>query len=217
MYHYVDPQGREQGPFAYAHLAKWFKAGYLRPNLGCRRQDETTYARTVTQALLEDGAMHGVPEHMLGEVVRPTTATTSVGRSEEDVAECMERLMMVLDHVLAIVLEGGLRAEFGEVWMDMLHTPPPWTLETTLRELKANWGSLFSTQPRRMREIEVLLDAAIRQRKNQPIAAGGLARDVSSAAVALLNACPKTFPPEVIEHLRVAWEECEKIRAHLHA
>ena len=44
MYHYVDPQGREQGPFAYAHLAKWFKAGYLRPNLGCRRQDETTYA-----------------------------------------------------------------------------------------------------------------------------------------------------------------------------
>ena len=74
MYHYVDPQGREQGPFAYAHLAKWFKAGYLRPNLGCRRQDETTYARTVTQALLEDGAMHGVPEHMLGEVVRPTTA-----------------------------------------------------------------------------------------------------------------------------------------------
>jgi hypothetical protein len=68
-----------------------------------------------------------------------------------------------------------------------------------------------------MREIEVLLDAAIRQRKNQPIAAGGLARDVSSAAVALLNACPKTFPPEVIEHLRVAWEECEKIRAHLHA
>jgi hypothetical protein len=175
---------------------------------------------------------------MLGEVVRPTTAartggggattvnvppppatpaTTSVGRSEEDVAECMERLMMVLDHVLAIVLEGGLRAEFGEVWMDMLHTPPPWTLETTLRELKANWGSLFSTQPRRMREIEVLLDAAIRQRKNQPIAAGGLARDVSSAAVALLNACPKTFPPEVIEHLRVAWEECEKIRAHLHA
>ena len=101
--------------------------------------------------------------------------------------------------------------------MDMLHTPPPWKLETTLRELKANWGSLFSTQPRRMREIEVLLDAAIRQRKNQPIAPGGLARDVSSAAVALLNACPKTFPPEVIEHLRVAWEECEKIRAYLHA
>ena len=57
MYHYVDPQGREQGPFAYAHLAKWFKAGYLRPNLGCRRQDETTYARTVTQALLEDGEL----------------------------------------------------------------------------------------------------------------------------------------------------------------
>ena len=84
MYHYVDPQGREQGPFAYAHLAKWFKAGYLRPNLGCRRQDETTYARTVTQALLEDGAMHGVPEHMLGEVVRPTTAARTGGEGGDD-------------------------------------------------------------------------------------------------------------------------------------
>jgi len=235
MYHYIDPQGREQGPFAYAHLAKWFKAGYLKPNLGCRRHDETTYARTVTQALLEDGAMHGVPENMLGEVVRPNAVARAggagtptvrvppppdrapgVGRSDEDVAQCMERLLEVLDHVLAIVLEGGLRAEFGEVWMDMLHTPPPWKLETTLRELKANWGSLFSTQPRRAREIEILLDAAIRQRKNQPIAEGCLARDVSGAAVALLNACPKTFPPEVIEHLRVSWEECEKIRAYLH-
>ena len=78
-YYYIDPQGREQGPFAYEHVAKWFKAGYLKPNLGCRRQDETTYARTVTQALLEDGAMHGVPEHMLGEVVRPTTAARTGG------------------------------------------------------------------------------------------------------------------------------------------
>lgn len=238
-YYYIDPQGREQGPFAYEHVAKWFKAGYLKPNLGCRRSDETTYARTVTAALLEDGPMHGVPAHMLGELVKPTVATAgrgerastvdvppppptapathSTSRSDDDIAQCMERLMEVLDHILPIVLEGGLREEFGEVWVDMLHTPPPWTLETTLRELKANWGSLFSSQPRRIKEIEMLLDAAIRQRKNLPVAAGGLSKDVSSAAVTLLNACPKTFPPAVIEHLRIAWEECERIRAHLHA
>lgn len=40
---------------------------------------------------------------------------------------------------------------------------------------------------------------------------GGLVRDVSSAAVALLNACLKTFSSEVIEYFRVVWEECEKI------
>ena len=78
-YYYIDPQGREQGPFAYEHVAKWFKAGYLKPNLGCRRSDETTYARTVTAALLEDGPMHGVPAHMLGELVKPTVATAGRG------------------------------------------------------------------------------------------------------------------------------------------
>ena len=124
--------------------------------------------------------------------------------------------MEVLDHILPIVLEGGLREEFGEVWVDMLHCAPrPWALETALRELKANWGSLFSSQPRRIKEIEMLLDAAIRQRKNLPVAAGGLSKDVSSGGVA--HSVPKTFPPAVIEHLRIAWEECERIRAHLHA
>lgn len=72
-----------------------------------------------------------------------TTATMSVGRLEEDVVECMECLMMVLDYVLVIVFEGGLCVEFGEVWMDMLYTSSSWTLETTLREFKVNWGLLF--------------------------------------------------------------------------
>lgn len=238
-YFYIDPQGREQGPFSYEHVAKWFKAGYLKPNLGCRRNDETTYARTVTQALLEDGVMNGVPAHMLGEIVKPTTSpttTSSAGgggsprrvsvppppagavpqRSADEIAQCMDRLFEVLDHILPIVLEGGLREEFGPVWEDMLHTPPPWTLETTLKELRANWSALFSNQPRRMKEIEILLDAAIRQRKNQPLAPDGMAKEISTAAVALLSACPKTFPPAVIEHLRVSWEECEKIRAYVH-
>lgn len=238
-YFYIDPQGREQGPFSYEHVAKWFKAGYLKPNLGCRRNDETTYARTVTQALLEDGVMNGVPAHMLGEIVKPTTSpttTSSAGgggsprrvsvppppagavpqRSVDEIAQCMDRLFEVLDHILPIVLEGGLREEFGPVWEDMLHTPPPWTLETTLKELRANWSALFSNQPRRMKEIEILLDAAIRQRKNQPLAPDGMAKEISTAAVALLSACPKTFPPAVIEHLRVSWEECEKIRAYVH-
>lgn len=237
-YFYIDPQGREQGPFSYEHVAKWFKAGYLKPNLGCRRNDETTYGRTVTQALLEDGVMNGVPSHMLGEIVKPTTSPTasSAGgggsprhvsvppppagavpqRSADEIAQCMDRLFEVLDHILPIVLEGGLREEFGPVWEDMLHTPPPWTLETTLKELRANWSALFSNQPRRMKEIEILLDAAIRQRKNQPLAPDGMAKEISTAAVALLSACPKTFPPAVIEHLRVSWEECEKIRAYVH-
>ena len=237
MYFYVDPNGIERGPFEYARVLAWFRAGYLAPNLGCRRSDEQSYARTVTEALLADGVGRGVSVEALARGVAPSGrggvrpggggwatsgGTTSVpppppppSRSEEEIAQCMERLMEVLDHVLPIVLEGGLREEFGEVWADMLHTPPPWTLETTLRELKANWGSLFSSQPRRTKEIETLLDAAVRQRKNLAIAPGSQSREVSAAAVSLISACPKTFPPAVIEHLRVAWEECERIRAYL--
>ena len=235
-YFYIDPHGREQGPFAFADVLKWFRAGYLSPTLGCRRSDETAYARTVTDAVLADAAMHGVALSALGTRTRgsdgargregaasgtsglvsvPPPPPPPAGRSEDEIAQCMERLMEVLDRVLPIVLEGGLREEFGPVWEDMLRTPPPWTLETTLRELKANWGSLFSTQPRRANEIQTLLDAAIRQRKNLAIATGSQSKDVSNAAVCLLGACPKTFPPAVIEELRIAWEECEKIRAYL--
>jgi hypothetical protein len=242
-YYYIDPQGCERGPFPYADVAKWYKAGYLAPSLGCRKEGEQTYARTVTQALLEDGEANGVPRNMLVELVRtksggasgrpsglvevpaPPPAPSprfgggngSVRRSSEEIDECMDRLFQVLDHILPIVLEGGLREEFGVVWEEMLHTPPPWTLETTLKELKANWGALFSNQPRRIKEVECLLEATIRQRKNQPLAPSGMEKEISTAAVALLSACPKTFPPAVIEHLRVSWEECEKIRAFLHA
>jgi len=236
-YFYVDPNGIERGPFEYGRVLAWFRAGYLAPNLGCRRSDEQSYARTVTEALIADGSDRGVSMESLARVVAtsgsgqarqgvgsgtPAGATVRVpppppSRSEEEITQCVERLMEVLDHVLPIVLEGGLREEFGEVWADMLHTPPPWTLETTLRELKANWGSLFSSQPRRTKEIETLLDAAVRQRKNLAIAPGSQSREVSAAAVSLISACPKTFPPAVIEHLRVAWEECERIRAYLHA
>ena len=244
QYFYIDPQGREQGPFAFAHVAKWYKHGYLAPNLGCRRADEGTYRRTVTQALVEDATANGVPAHAVAELVRPMArggaasgssanglrevpppppATSSpvpvgAGRAMTDLNACMEKLLELLDRVLPIVLEGGLREEFGEVWSEMLHTPPPWTLETTLRELKANWGSLFTSQPRRINEIECLLDLAIRQRKDFRLADNeAQGREASAAAVALLSACPKTFPPAVIECLRVAWEEAEQIRAYLHA
>jgi len=241
QYFYIDPQGREQGPFAFAHVAKWYKHGYLAPNLGCRRADEGTYRRTVTQALVEDAAANGVPAHAVSELVRPTSSARggavsgssglrevpppppvasshpAGGRAMTDVNACMEKLLELLDRVLPIVLEGGLREEFGEVWSEMLHTPPPWTLETTLRELKANWGSLFATQPRRINEIECLLDMAIRQRKEARLAENeAQGKEASAAAVALLSACPKTFPPAVIERLRVAWEEAEQIRAFLH-
>ena len=67
--------------------------------------------------------MHGVPAHMLGELVKPTVATAGRGerastadsrfsaaeqgraqtiaspRSDDDIAQCMERLMEVLDHI----------------------------------------------------------------------------------------------------------------------
>ena len=71
--------------------------------------------------------MHGVPAHMLGELVKPTVATAgrgerastvdvppppptapathSTSRSDDDIAQCMERLMEVLDHILPIVLD----------------------------------------------------------------------------------------------------------------
>jgi len=225
-YFYIDPQGCERGPFAYDAMKAWYDAGYLAPTLGCRRNDERAYVRTISRVVVEDGiggrgGQVGGRERALAEVPPPPPARESarfgVGRSASEIAQCVDRVMDVLDQVLPIVLEGALREEFGEVWSDMLRQPPPWTLETTLRELKANWGSLFSSQPRRVNEIECLLDCAIRMRKGGAGASGeGQAREISAAAVALLSACPTTYPPAVIERLRVAWEEVERIRAFLH-
>ena len=133
--------------------------------------------------------------------------------SEENVHECVDKVVETLTEILPIVLEGGLRAEFGDMWADMTTNQPPWNFEQAARELKSNWSSLFTQSPRRNHEFEVLMYCLYRKRKDGVYCGHvGEARALAEAAVKLIEGCPKDFPEVVNAKLAQGWEAIEQVR-----
>jgi hypothetical protein len=134
--------------------------------------------------------------------------------SVENVTECVTRVIETLTEILPLVLEGGLRAEFGdEMWADMTSTPPPWSFEQSARELKSHWNSIFSSMPRRNKEFEILMDCLYRKRKEGMYCLHvGEARALAEAAMQIIEGCPKDFPEAVNARLAQAWAVVEEVR-----
>jgi hypothetical protein len=134
--------------------------------------------------------------------------------SVENVTECVTRVIETLTEILPLVLEGGLRAEFGdEMWADMTSTPPPWSFEQSARELKSHWNSIFSSMPRRNKEFEVLMDCLYRKRKEGMYCLQvGEARALAEAAMQIIEGCPKDFPEAVNAKLARGWAAVEEVR-----
>ncbi len=240
-YYYRDQSGREKGPFDYASMQSWFSAGYFKSDLKvCKGRGGKV--RNIGQMLVQDASLHGVPSHMVQNVIAPkfglaenpstkygndfaregkkeekyaaANANQPTSLSVENVTECVTRVIETLTVILPLVLEGGLRAEFGdEMWADMTSTPPPWNFEQSVRELKSHWNSIFSSSRGLKKEFEVLMDCLYRKRKEGMYCLHvGEARTLTEAAMRIVEGCPKDFPDAVNTKLAHAWQAVEEVR-----
>ena len=239
-YYYRDQSGQEKGPFDYASMQSWFSAGYFKSDLKvCKGRGGKV--RNIGQMLVQDASLHGVPSHMVQNVIAPkfglaenpstkygndaregkkeekyaaANANQPTSLSVENVTECVTRVIETLTVILPLVLEGGLRAEFGdEMWADMTSTPPPWNFEQSVRELKSHWNSIFSSTRSLKKEFEVLMDCLYRKRKEGMYCLHvGEARTLTEAAMRIIEGCPKDFPDAVNTKLAHAWQAVEEVR-----
>ena len=171
----------------------------------------------VAQPLLNPGAIDVESEGVEGkkeEKYAAANANQPTSLSVENMTECVTRVIETLTVILPLVLEGGLRAEFGdEMWADMTSMPPPWNFEQSVRELKSHWNSIFSSTRSLKKEFEVLMDCLYRKRKEGMYCLHvGEARTLTEAAMRIVEGCPKDFPDAVNTKLAHAWQAVEEVR-----
>ncbi|KAM9762200.1 transcriptional protein SWT1 [Menidia menidia] len=75
------------------------------------------------------------------------------GETKHKLSRCLSELEECLRDVLSDVLEQEMKAAYENLWLEIIHIKPPWTLQDALKCLKKHWIAVFGqVAPRRMLE-----------------------------------------------------------------